>query len=91
MRFQTDSNHGEVKAALQAAGATVRDTARIGDGFPDLMVNWRGRVLFVEVKAPKARTKPETAQKQAQFARQFPTITVTSAAEAIAALGRVEA
>lgn len=93
MRYaaKVDSTHAEVRDALRQAGATVKDTARVGDGFPDLLVNWRGRVLFIEVKTPKAYTSPETRQKQAQFARQFPTVTVTSAAEAIAALGRVGA
>ena len=45
-----DGNHGQIVSALRRMGATVEDASRMGQGFPDLVVGWRGRTLLVEVK-----------------------------------------
>lgn len=47
---KVDTNHAEVVNALRAAGATVKSTASLGKGFPDLVVGWRNRNWLMEVK-----------------------------------------
>lgn len=45
-----DANQGMIEQALRAIGATVADTSRLGDGFPDLVCFYRGHVYLLEVK-----------------------------------------
>jgi hypothetical protein len=91
MRYaaRKDASHDDIKAALLRAGADVWDASGVGDGFPDLVVNWRGRVFFIEAKTPGAHDKPATRQRQAQFAGRFPVVRATTPEQAVAALGRV--
>lgn len=49
-RAKVDRNHAEVKAALEGVGFACWSTARLGDGFCDLVAVRRGQVVFVEVK-----------------------------------------
>jgi hypothetical protein len=58
---KVDGNHGLLVEALRAYGWVVRDTSRVGQGFPDLLIAKRGRTVLVEVKTPKGRL--EEAQK----------------------------
>lgn len=46
--------------ALRDVGAYVVDCSHVGNGFPDLIIAWRGQWLFVEVKdgsKPPSRRK----------------------------------
>lgn len=45
-----DRNHTEIVKMLRDAGASVMDTSDIGNGFPDLVVGFRGGVYLLEVK-----------------------------------------
>lgn len=45
-----DINHPEIVAAFRKLGYSVRSTATIGQGFPDLAVGKFGRTFLVEVK-----------------------------------------
>lgn len=48
---KVDDNHREVKKALLSVpGVTVADTAGAGNGFPDLVVGFRGRNYLIEIK-----------------------------------------
>lgn len=47
---KVDSNHSEIVKGLRAVGATVRSTAAIGQGFPDIAVGYRGLNWFFEIK-----------------------------------------
>lgn len=49
-RARTDSNQIEIVAALRAAGMTVKDCSKVGQGFPDLCVGWRGMTFLLETK-----------------------------------------
>lgn len=55
-----DANQAAIVDALRKLGALVHSTARLGGGFPDLVVLWRGVVLLVEVKDGR---KPPSARK----------------------------
>lgn len=91
---RVDANHREVIQALRAAGCIVADTSRLGSGFPDAIATRRpdgsSRVVMLEIKDG---AKPPSARKlteaEAEFARVWGDhcVTVTSAEEALRALG----
>lgn len=47
---KVDANQPEIVDGLRAIGCTVRSTAAIGRGFPDLVVGYRGTNFLIEVK-----------------------------------------
>ena len=57
-RAATDANHTEIAHALQATGASVHNTHRVGGGFADLCVGIAGLNLLVEVKTTTGRLNP---------------------------------
>jgi hypothetical protein len=70
-RAKVDSNQDEIVTAYRDAGWSVRSTAQLGEGFPDLVVAppWDADYVFlVEVKRPKGKTR----EKQDAFAAFFP-------------------
>lgn len=50
MPKRVDGNHREIADGLRAVGASVRSTADVGSGFPDLAVGYRGQTWLLEVK-----------------------------------------
>lgn len=50
MAKRVDDNHREIVTGLRAVGASVRSTAEVGAGFPDLAVGYRGLTWLLEVK-----------------------------------------
>lgn len=87
---KVDGNHTAVVAALRAVGAWVADTSRLGGGFPDLLVWFRGRWHLLEVKdgtlPPSARKLTDAEQR---FVERCPDKVhiVASIPEALAAIG----
>lgn len=62
-----DSNHNDVRDALLEIGASVTETHMIGDGFPDLVVGFRGQNFLLEVKdgrKPKSDTQLTQAEQK---------------------------
>jgi hypothetical protein len=49
---KVDRNHKAVVDTLRACGWRVKDTSRVGQGFPDLVIAKGGRTMLAEVKAP---------------------------------------
>jgi len=47
---RTDSNQLAVVNALRSIGCEVAVTSQIGNGFPDLVVGFRGKTLLLELK-----------------------------------------
>ena len=45
-----DGNHVEIVKDLAKLGFEVVDTSRVGDGFPDLIVGYKGKTGLVEIK-----------------------------------------
>ncbi len=80
---RVDKNHGIVVEALEKAGAQVQSLASVGEGCPDLMAWYRGRVVLLEVKGPKGKL---TADQAAFIKKGWPVWVVTTPDEAIAAL-----
>lgn len=59
-----DANQPEIVEALEKIGCSVLDLSGVGGGCPDLLVSFRGRLLLMEVKNPKARGKLNERQKK---------------------------
>ena len=89
-RARVDANHGEVRSALRAAGWTVVDCARIGSGFPDLLIAKHGRIVMVEIKdGAKVKSAQKLTEDEVQFhqlmaAAGVTVSVVTSVEEALA-------
>jgi hypothetical protein len=74
--------------------ATVFDASACGEGFPDLVVGWRGRNYLFEVKNPDVRPSDrKLTEPQVAFhgSWQGQVHVVHSAAEMLAIMLRIEA
>lgn len=78
-----DVCHRQVRDALRNCGALVFDTSHVGQGFPDLVVNWRNAIHLVEVKVLHGKLTPD----QEIFTARWPVTILHSAAEAYAWCG----
>jgi Holliday junction resolvase len=88
---KVDANQGEIVAALRKAGALVCITSAVGDGFPDLLVAHRGRLLLLEVKrSDLSPSRRALTDKEQAFHREWQghVVIVTSAEDALAAVQR---
>jgi stringent starvation protein B len=57
-----------VRSALRAAGWIVVDCARIGSGFPDLLIAKGGHILMIEIKdGAKAKSAQRLTDDEVQF------------------------
>lgn len=56
---KVDGNHSEIIKALRQIGASVADTSRIGQGFPDAVVGFRGRNFMLEFKGKQPSAKAD--------------------------------
>jgi len=52
---KVDINQKEIVAYLRKIGASVAVMSAVGQGFPDLVVGWRGRNYMIEVKQAKGK------------------------------------
>ena len=62
-----DSTHAPIRTRLRELGASVADTADLGDDFPDLLVGFCGASFLVEIKGPKGKL----SDGQTEFARTW--------------------
>ena len=86
-RAKTDANHAAVVDALRRIGASVRSTASIGDGFPDIAVGYRGQNFLLEIKdGSKVPSRRALTDEEKLFAFEWRGhyAVVTSADQAIA-------
>lgn len=83
---RVDANQLEIIKALLAIGCTVADTSRAGEGFPDLVVGYRGRNYLIECKdGDKPPSERRLTPAQVRFHHQWrgQIVTVKNADEAI--------
>ncbi|NUY33275.1 hypothetical protein F0160_22585 [Paraburkholderia sp. JPY303] len=89
---RADGNQGDIVKALRAAGCQVVPTHTIGQGFPDLVVDFHSRTCLIEVKdpsKPKADRKLTPAQAEFHAAWTGPIYVVETPEQAVlAATGR---
>lgn len=97
MRYaaRVDDNQGEIVRALQRIGAYVVDCSHVGQGFPDLMVAFRGQWTLIEIKdggkSPSKRklTPAQTIFHAEAVAKGCKIHVVESVDQAIALLGSI--
>ena len=56
---KVDVNQATIVAALRDVGASVFPTHAVGNGFPDLVVGFRGNTFLLEVKSTPGTLTPE--------------------------------
>lgn len=62
-RARLDANHEEIVKVIREMGASVESLARLGDGFPDLLVGISDRVMIlVEIKSERGGLTPKQAE-----------------------------
>jgi len=83
-----DTNQAAIVAALRKVGVSVMVTAPLGDGQPDLVCSWRGRVTFLEVKRPGKKLRPNQTRWVAAWDPFANFAVVETAVEAIDAVCR---
>lgn len=91
---RVDTNHRAVVTELRQMGLSVRDTSRLGQGFPDIVVGRQNRNYLFEIKDPDKkpsarRLTPDEATFHNAWRGQVDTI--HSAAEALAIIQQREA
>lgn len=84
---RTDENQAGIVSDLRRIGASVWDASQVGNGFPDLIVAFRGQTHLFEVKNPKTKHgKAGLSKNQRRFADEWrggPVYVVKTAAEAV--------
>jgi hypothetical protein len=90
-----DANHSEVVDGLRKVGAHVTDTSAAGDGFPDLVVGFRGRWFVIEVKdgslPPSERVlTPKQKKWHAEVQGHAPAHVANSLADALLIIGAIK-
>lgn len=83
---RADGNQKDIVQALRDAGCRVVPTHTIGQGFPDLVVDYHGRTCLIEVKDPSKPTADRRltpAQKDFHDAWTGPIYVVETAEQAV--------
>lgn len=89
-RGRVDSNQSRIVKELRQVGCSVAITSSLGDGFPDLVVGWRGVNYLFEIKdgtlPPSGRKlTPEEKIFRSTWAGQYFVIQFTG--DALEAMG----
>jgi hypothetical protein len=85
-----DDNHKAIVRVLRQVGATVHDAAVLGDGFPDLIVGYRGINFLLEIKdgdKTPSRRRLTPAQEKFHSTWRGQATTITNDVEALHAIG----
>jgi len=89
-RGRTDANQARIVEALRRLGASVSVTSGIGNGFPDLLVGYRGRTTLLEIKdGEKPPSERKLTEAEAYFLGNWkggPAVVVENEREAITAV-----
>jgi len=67
-RARKDENQNPIVQALAQAGIQVVDTSAVGNGFPDLVLGFRGKNYLIEVKNP---AKPKADRQLTDDQKKF--------------------
>ena len=86
MRYKSvDKNQAEIVSALVKVGASVHITSDVGDGFPDIVVGWRGGNFLLEIKTREGRLNKAQKRWHGRWRGQH--AVVRNVDEALAACG----
>ena len=87
---KVDQSQPEIVQALREHGATVQLCHQVAGGFPDLVVGYRGRVIFIECKVPGGKLTPDQVIWHEQWAGT-PIHIAHSGTEAVSILKEIDA
>lgn len=82
-----DANQTEIVEALRQVGCSVEITSRLGKGYPDLTVGYRGVTYLIEVKTDKGKLTTDQIRWQARWRGHVKV--VRSVNEALATVGAI--
>jgi Holliday junction resolvase len=87
MRFRgkVDLNQREIVEALRKAGAKVAITSNLGNGYGDLVVGFRGVMMWMEIKSKGGRLTQDEKVFYSDWAEY--TVVVYSVEDALKAVG----
>ena len=68
LRGRTDANQAAVVRDLRKLGASVAMTSNLGTGYPDILVGWRDRNFWFELKDPN---QPPSKKKLTDDEKDF--------------------
>ena len=85
---RTDKNHVEIMWALRSVGASVYSTHRVGQGYPDLTVGFRGKNYLIEVKTADGDLTRDEINFFDSWAGQVQVATTVD--EALAIIGAID-
>jgi len=85
LRGRVDKAQNEIVIALRGVGAKVAITSNLGNGFPDLLVKFRGTLYLLEVKSKGGRL----TEQEREFYDDWQEVTtvVYNSDEALRAVG----
>lgn len=86
MQKRTDKNQLEIVQALKKIGAVVVDLSAVGKGVPDLLIGFRSKMFFLEIKTSTGKLNT----KQHEFHSMWtgtPIAVVRTVEEAFYAIG----
>lgn len=93
-RGRLDTNHPEIVAALADIGAKVLSLANMGNGTPDILVGFRGRLFLMEIKSADrpAKLTPDEEKWHYEwaFCAMYRVPIVRTVDDALRAIGAIE-
>jgi hypothetical protein len=69
---KVDTTHGPIRDRARELGASVIDSARLGNDAPDLIIGFRGHTILIECKTPSRAdggVKPSLTTEGQRLAR----------------------
>ena len=66
-KHHRDASHPEIQRELEQLGASVVDTSKLGDDFPDMVVGFCRQTFLIEAKSAKG----DLSDGQSEFARDW--------------------
>lgn len=87
-KAKTDANQQVIVGFLRKAGCSVAITSAAHDGFPDIVIGYKGVTVLAEIKdSAKPPSKRRLTPKQVEFHNEFTgAITILESIEHAAAL-----
>ncbi len=88
-----DANQNEIVQALRAVGASVAITSMIGDGFPDIVVGFRGINYLMEIKdgsKPPSKRRLTSDEKEFHDLWRGVAVVANDVDEALKAVGAIK-
>ena len=82
-RSKIDANQPDIVAALRKAGVSVLSLASVGDGCPDLLCSYLGRLTLLEVKTPGEKLRPSQVDWVAKWDPHAPVFVVETVDDAL--------